>query len=363
MEDKPIYTLLECTEEYLAQRFIDKKKYLPAYLICAKNYWKKLFRNTIYAVSSEWQKLKKGEPYNYIDMPKNVVRLFSVSTTDECNKIIPLFYDNQINILSKPSQKKCKCGKCDCGGLCEDLGSMTYTTKVLFTINGIDYIEKKWVKACPNGDIIEYRVVPTKKYNTFAGDGGDYMNDYINDYDIGGAPFSDYTIVYPEFQKVICKLAVKPCGCPENTPENIDLINVHCGCYLPVNSCCRKKDCTDFLGEINDNRKGHVKISECGTKIYFIPHKGVKSLPDFLLVNYQTSGENCGDYVQVPEYALDAMFSGIDFYSKRFNNVYSLNEKNEAKYAARAAETDIISFLNPLSLEWLSNVQDAEIKY
>lgn len=365
MDDKTSYTLLECVEEYLAQRQINKKKYLDSYLVCAKNYWKHLFRNTIYAVNSEWTILKKGEPYNYLDIPKRCMRLFSVSTVDECNKQIPLYYDNQVNILTKPtfSESKCKCGKCDCGGLCDDVNSLTYTTKVLFTINGVDYIEKKWLKVCPNGDVIEYRIVPTKKYNTFEGDGGDYMDDYMNDYDIGGAPFSDYTIVYTEFQKVICKLEMKPCGCPENTPENIDLIKDNCGCYLPLTACCKKKQCHDFLGDINDNRKGYIKISECGTKIYYIPHSGVKSLPDYLLVNYQTSGENCSNYVQVPEYALDCMFTGIDHFSKRFNGAYSRSEKTEAKYAARASENELIMFLNLLNLEWLSQVQDAEIKF
>src|SRR5674476_298964 len=141
MDEEQIYTLSECVDEYLAQRQINKKKYFSSYLISSKWAWKHLFKNTIYAVNSQWFTLKKGTPYNYIDKPKNMVRLFSASITNHCNEIVPIFYDNSINVIPKPtsSQKKCGCDSCDCGGICEDVGSLTFTTKVLFTINGIDY--------------------------------------------------------------------------------------------------------------------------------------------------------------------------------------------------------------------------------
>lgn len=368
IEIADIYTLADNVDEYLILRGIDKKKYFPQFLVGAKWAWKQLFKNTIYAVNSEWLTLKAGTPYNYVDVPKGTVRLFSVATVDKhCNKIIPLFYNNTINIIPKPSasQKKCGCNDaaCDCGGTCESLNSLTYTTKVLFTINGLDYVEKTWVKLCPNGDMLQYRIVPTKKYNNFTGDPGDYNTDYMNDFLIGNPPFSDYTIEYLEFQNIICKLELQPCGCPVETPENENTLNEFCGCFMPFNSCCKKKHCDSFLGAINDHCKGEVKISECGTKIYYIPHHGEKHLPDFLLVNWQSSGENCGSYVEVPDYAIDPMFTGIDYYSKRFNNIYSLNEKTEARYQWNDAQNQIIMFLNPISLQWLSTIQDAKITW
>lgn len=359
-------TLADAVDQYLAMRSIDKKKYYTSYLISARYVWRYLFKNTIYAVSSQWFTVKKGVPYNYVDVPQGLIRLFSVSTVDKhCNKIIPLFYNNTINILQKPlpSQKKCGCQSCDCGGMCDDVNSLTYTTKVLFTINGVDYIEKTWVKVCPNGDIIEYREVPVKKYNTFAGDPGDYFTDYSNDYLIGNPPFADYTIVAEKFQNTICKLEVRPCGCPTDTPENAAKLNEFCGCFLPFNSCCKKKHCDSFLGEINNNCKGEVKMSECGTKIYYIPHRDEKTIPDFLLVNWQTSGENCDEAVQVPEYANEALWAGIDYYSKRYNNSYSLNEKAESRYMWNDQQNQLIMYLTPLSLQWLSTVQDAKILF
>lgn len=342
-----INTLADKVDEYLIMRSINKKKYYSMYLVIAKNVWRHLYQKTIYAVNSEWKTLKKGVPYDYIDMPSGVVRLFSVSTLDECGEIISLFYNNQLNTISKPATRKCGCTACDCSGLCEDVNSMVYTTTLVFTDNGTDYYEKKWVKSCANGDMIEYTETPTKKYNSFQGD---------------TSP-SDYDIVTVKSQKTLCKLTTRVCGCPEDTEENCELLNTLCGCYLPFNSCCRKKHCDHFLGAINSNKKGEVKISECGNKIYFKPHPHAKTKPEFLLVNYQTSGENCSDTVQVPEYGNEALWAGIDYYSKRYNNSYSLNEKNEAKYYFRQMENELIMYLNPLSLEWLSNVADAKILY
>lgn len=366
MADLEVSTLAEKVDEYLAFRQIDRKKYFPSYMIAAKYAWKALFQNTIYAVQSEWKELKIGEPYNYIEKPRDAVRVFNISDVNASGQQVPLFYDNTINIIPKPasSQKKCSCTSCDCSGLCDDVNSLTYTTKVLFTINGTDYIEKTWVKVCPNGDIIEYRIVPVKKYHDYAGDSGDYMNDYMNDFDIGHPPFSNYDIVYLEFQRIICKLQMKPCGCPDNIQSNVDLLIQHCGCFLPCNAWCnnRRRD-KSFLGEINGTCRGSIKVNECGDKFYYIPHRGVDTVPEFLLINYQTGGAPCNEIVQVPDYADDAMFCGIDWYSKRFNNSYSQFEKNESKYAFNAAQNDLILFLNNINLEWLSTVQDAEIRY
>lgn len=362
------YTITELTEEYLVERQINKKKYFAGYLIYAKNAWKRIFTRTIFSVQSEWMTLKKGTPYNYIDVPRGMSRLFSIAEEDHCGNAVEIFYNPRLNSVPKPDTKKCGCDQCDCGGTCEDANAFTYTTKILFTQNNIDYIEKTWLKTCPNGDVIEYREVPTKKYNSFAGDGGDYMIDYNNDYNIP-APFSDYTIVTEKFQKIICKLKVYPCGCPVDSPDNTELLLTVCGAHFCGFHRCSGGRYQDKLGNINDEYRGEVKISSCGTKIFYKPsnhhHHGspVKKLPEFLLVNFQTSGENCDSQVMVPAYAVEAMKYGIDYFYKRFNNSFSRIDKDHAKYAFVNEENDIISFLNPISLEWLGSVQDGQILF
>lgn len=363
------YTLDHLVDLYFAQRQINKKKYFASYLINASLAWKQLFRNTIYAVQTEWVPLKRGTPYNYVDIPKGSIRFFSASEVDRHGQIVPLYYDSLLNIIPKPTDKKCGCNQCDCSGLCDDLNSVVYTTKLLFTINGVDYYEKDWVKYCKNGDIIEYREVPTKKYNDFSGDGGDYNDDYNDDYSTQPPPFSDYTIVTETFQKVICTLKVKPCGCPESIPENEEKVNGCCASFFPLFGHRHRHHYESFLGDINSNHRGSVKMSECGTKLYYKQpihhgHRGHEhKLPDYLLISYQLSGEDCNTSVQVPELAEETMFFGIDYYSKRFNMSFTRPEREEAKYAWNDAQNKLLLELNPISLEWLSNIQDAVIRY
>lgn len=368
------YNIAQVTDQYLMSRGIRNKKYIPQYQLAAKLAWKDLFKNTIWSVQSQWQTLRKGDPYNYIDVPPGMQRLFSVCLTNHCNNIVPLYYNTDINIVPKPKVNSCGCSSCTCsGGICDDISSLTKITKFLFSVGPIDYYETDWLKVCPNGDIIEYREVPTKKYNNFIGDGGDYNNDYNNDYLTENPPFSDYTIVTEKFQNVLCKLDVKPCGCPENSVSNEEIFLQHCGGFCqPFSKCIinqKKKHCARVIEDTNyDTCLGTIKMSECGTKIFYIPHpvkpgQPSPKMPDYLLVNFQTSGENCNTMVLVPEYALETMFYGIDHKSKRFSSAINFKEKQAIKNEWRDAQNSLILFLNPFSLDRLAQIQDTPILF
>jgi hypothetical protein len=365
----PCYTLSEVLDEYLINRGVNKKKYYARYLVIAKRAWTKLFQNTLWVTKNVWLTIQKGEPYNYVNVPTDCVRLFSVNIEDHCRNIQPLYYNSNLNVMPKPTVKKCGCQVCNCGGLCEDVNSFTLTTKLLFTINGVEYFEKQYLKYCTNGDILEYREIPVKKYNDFIGGAGDFNDDFNNDYSTGDSPLSNFNIVTEKTQRKICTLTVRPCGCPDNTPDNQTLLLNTCGCHLPFFNHHRQKHCHDFLGDINGNHFGEVKLSDCGTKIFFRPtphhrhhiHPHHNKIPDFLLLNYQTNGLDIDSAVQVPDYAIEALFTSIDWRSKRFNGSYSLTEKQAAKYEFRDEENELILFLNALSLDFLANVQDSPV--
>jgi hypothetical protein len=363
----PVILLGEAVDKYLAIRGVDKKKYYSRYLIVAGEIWKDIFQKTLWATKSVWKELKEDSPYPSIDIPPDCTRLFSVAIADECGLIQPLYYNSQLNILPKPTTRNCgcSCGECD---VCGDINAMSVTTKELFTINGTIYYEKTWLKYCSNGDILEYTETPTKKYNTFTGDGGDYNDDYNNDYDIGSNPLADFTIVTVTAQKKVCTLATKPCGCPQQTVENECIISEYCGCLLPLFSCRKDRHRKQFFENVNNNHRGEVKISECETKIFYNPSKKWRRVtnaqhPDFLLVNYQSNGIEPGQETQVPEYAEMALFAGIDWLSKQFNGTYSLLEKREAKAFYNDQQSEVIKFLNPLSLERINAIQDTTIKW
>lgn len=375
IEPAPCYTLSEGVDEYLITRGIDKKKYFTKYMVIAQRIWQEIFWNTLWVVKTVWQPLKKGEPYDYIDMPHDKMRLFSVNTTDDCGKIVPLFYNNQINVVSRPRERKCGCTACDCGGICEDVNSLQVTTRVLFTILGTDYVEKTWLKYCPNGEVWEYKIVPTKKYNSFTGASGDFDQAYNDDFTIGGGALSNFSIVNETLQRKICTLTTKPCGCPDETPVNQQLLLDNCGCFLPFFSKRRQCYCDPFLADPAPNIYGQVKVSECGTKIFFKPPLQrfreqcvvgpgpIPRLPKFLQVSYQTNGKTVDAQTLIPDFALLALWCGIDWRSKLFNSRYPWNEKKGMEYQYNDAVNKIILYLNAFNLETLSAIQDAPIPW
>ncbi len=360
----PTLTLSAAVDQYMAENGIDSRKYGAKYLITAKWAWKKLFLNTLYVVQSTWEPLKKGEPYNYIDVPRGLVRLLSVGNPDKCGNIQPLYYNPQLNIIAKPTNKKCGCNQCNCDGLCEELNSLSVTTKELFTINGVTYYEKTWIKTCPNGDILEYKETPAKKYNDYIGNAGDFNPDFNPDFNVGNADLSNFSIVTETTQRKLCAVTVKPCGCVETTPENEAILLEHCGCQF--NHCCKRgrRHCEQFLENINNNRRGEIKISECGTRIYFKPSHDTHNInltnPEYLLVNWQSNGEIVGQQVQVPEYAYDALCAGIYYRVTKRNGKYNLSERLEAERMWEKENNNVITFLNQLSLSFLSDVGDAQ---
>lgn len=362
------YTLYDTVNELMSLNQINQKKYIASYLIAAKQAWRDLFWNTLYITNSVWKTVQAGDPYPFIYVPRDCQRILYVGREDHCGDVKPLYYNNTMNVIAKPKEKKCGCSGCECGGLCEDLNAATFTTKVLFTINGIEYVEKIWIKYCKNGDIIEYKEVPVKKYNSFTGDGGDFNNDFNNDYSIGGGGLSDFSIITETFQRKICALETYPCGCPVDNETNECLVRDFCSCFMPFFGHRRKKDCAHFLVDTNISEFGAVKISECGTKIYFKPgkhHGREKKIPDFLQIAYQTNGDPTllDQQIQVPEYAKVAMWAGTFHYIKYFNPKYTQNEKQFAKWAFNAEINSLITFLNPLSLQDLADIQDLPMRW
>lgn len=362
------YTLSEIVDRFLMRSHISKKKYFAMYLTLAEEVWEDIFQNTLWVVKSAWLPTKAGKPYNYVSVPSDCLRLLSIGDTDKCGLIQPLFYNNQLNIISKPLTKKCGCSCPSCGGLCNDVNSMVATTKLIFTINGVPYYQKMWTEYCKNGDILEYTETPVKKYNSTTGDGGDFNDDFNNDYSIGVAPFSDYTIEYIKAQRVICHLETEECGCPTESESNEQTLINSCGCYINWGCRTKRKCCNQYFENVNNNQRGEVKLSECGTKIFYKPSKNWRNVsdketPDYLLVNYQSSGQTVGADTLVPKYARNLMYASLDCGRKEYNSAYSQREKDGAFYKKEDERNRLVAYLNPISLEFLAEVQDINIKW
>ena len=362
------FTIQQAVDLYYIDNEVAKKKYMAATIVTARFVWKDIFKNTLWTTLSEWKTVQKGDPYDYVLVPENAERIFSVSVVDDCGNLVPIYYNNRLNIVRKPTVKKCGCTVCNCAGLCADANALQMTTKLIFTINGVNYYQKIWVETCNNGDVIEYTETPVKKYNDLTGDGGDFNDDYNDDFSIGQVPFSDFTIIYIKAQRKICKLEVLPCGCPVESESNIEIFNTFCGCFLDCCSPRKKKCCDDFLANPNPNFRGEVKLSECNTKIYYKPSNHWRQIsnrktPEFLLINFQTNAETCNENVLIPEYALAVLFDGIDLAKKKRKDKYSINEKLAAKWQYEDSRNKLILYLNPFSLEELAAIQESVIRW
>lgn len=359
-------TISEATDLYIIHRGINKKKYFSRYLNIGKYVWQDIFQKTLWVVNSVWEPLRQEGDRFYINIPPNAQTVFSVGVVDHCDLIQPLYYNNQINVVAKPKESGCGCNKCDCAGLCQATNSLQVTTKLIFTINGVNYYQKCWVEYCKNGDVLEWCEIPTKKYNSIVGDGGDFNNDYNNDYLIGAAPFSDYTIEIVKTQKKLCKLEVKECGCPVETEENNELFLNCCGFYMDWSCQNKNRHCKEFFENVNNNHYGEVKLSDCGTKMYYRPSKkwqqvtGQK-MPKHLLVNFQTNGQYVGQEIQIPTYANMCYWAGLDYRSKVFNDRYSMGEKKIAEYKYNDEKALVISYLNPIDIVFMASVQNLSI--
>jgi hypothetical protein len=73
----PVSMLSETVDKYLAIRGIEKKKHYSKYLIIAGEIWKDIFQKTLFSTKSVWKELKDGDPYPYVDIPRDNSRLLS----------------------------------------------------------------------------------------------------------------------------------------------------------------------------------------------------------------------------------------------------------------------------------------------
>lgn len=362
MSNCPTITLNEVADRYSIYAGDDSRKYLKRYLVIAQDVFSELFAQTMFTVNNEYLELKKGDPYNYIDVPGNMQRFLGVSVKDKCGNLKPLWYNQNLDVIKKPKRKPCGCNACDCGGLCEAIGGIVVNTKEVVLLNPqssppnqpTTYTEYQWLKYCPNGDIYEYRQIPTLKY-TFTP--GAYDDSYDESYEIGDESSSVVTV---NLSKKLCSLEVAPCGCPIQNEKNEKCFYEYCGCYLNTlnPSVVRRnaywKECNYWAGE--------CKMSDCGTRIYI---KWVECLEKnhHLLLSYQTNGVDINGNSQVPNNVATklAMYAGIDYHKMMVNPRYTRNEKQTALWAYEDKKNELIKWLNPLSTEWARSLPDVAI--
>lgn len=338
----PELTLGEAADLYEIFRGNETRKGYKRNIILIGEVWKELFQSTLFVTQSKWMQLKKGDPYNYVDIPNNCLRFLSASIEDECHNLKPLDYKQDLNVIIKPKVKACGCEvDCGCGGLCESIGGLTSTFKTVI-INGQPYTETTWIKSCPNGDIMEYRSIPTLKF-TF--DRGAYDESYDVSYDIGD---SSSEVVFYNLSRKICNLDKAPCGCPVQTEKNERCFYELCGEY--INPLVRRNHCDKYYTR-NNYFSGECKLSTCGTRL-FIKH--VENFADNqqILVSFQTTGISPDEETVVPDYSKMALFTGVDYYRNLFNDRINPRIKEAQYYKYVDEQNKLIVYKNRIAIEF-----------
>lgn len=347
-EECPIFSLSEVTDGYLLRTGNDRRKYYARYFSIAGDVYRELARTIMPTSSSMKVEVQYDvyEPFPFIWKPKGMMRFFGVWVTNKKGQLIQTLYDDKIDVYPAPPRKR-KCG-CNQTPLCDCIDDLQVTL-IPRVIDGTTYMEKAWVKCCPNGDVLEYREVPVKSYGT---EGGSYSNDYGEDYDIINEGSNVATLF---FTKNLGRLETKPCGCPVDSDHNRDLIYNKCGSH-----CCNSRECK-IWHEKTFSCTGRIKWSACGEKLYLVDVK-----PDHdgcVLISAQYDAIKCGEEVFVWEYARSAMWAGIDRHSTMYNPRIAMSQKEGSRQNYEAEKNRLFEFLNPLNSDRLFRSVTSEIKF
>lgn len=324
----PYLSLTDTTNEYMLATLNDRRKYFLNYLSHAKWIWKSLLWNTLWAVKHKYIEVDCTTSPHSIPIPKDMVRFINLSVIDDCDKMRSLSFDENMNVLPPPATKNVcsQCGESDVLGQC--VNDITIIQKNV-VIDNETFVEKIWKKVYANGDMVEIRQVPVKKYDT-------------------AESASEYEITYETIERHICKLETKPCGCIKATDENKTLITEHCGCMF--NGCFGKLCDTTFAKK--NAKFGAMKIQDGRIWVRNNTYKQ-------LILSYQTNGDCNDSELMIPEYAVNAIIFGIDYRAKALAPGYDRFEKKEAERAWNRAQQELLEFLNPIIMTEFMNAQMA----
>jgi len=331
----PKYTLAEVVEDYLIRTFNQRRKYFSNYMRIGQDVYKDIYRTILPTIKSKYVKVYPADannPFPFVYLPDGMVKFFGASVTNKNRDLIQVVYNAELNVFTKPAEnpKGCGCSNSVCD--CIDNLQVVMTDKI---IDGDTYVQKDWVVCCDNGDVMQYSEIPVKKYGT---DGGDYSEDYGNDYDIindGG------NVVTIQVYKKLGRLETKDCGCPIESENNKDIVFKKCGCFLGL-----KPDCCKIWYDKKLECTGEMKFSECGTKLYL---KNVKDDDGYVVVSGQMDPVKCGDEIEVDDYAREAIISGIAAFSAVHHPRVSATDKREAERRYLRDKTKLFEYMNPLN--------------
>ena len=391
----PKYSLVETVNGYLLRQGNLSRKYFPKYMAIAEDIYAKLYTTIMPTTISKYVEVFPADENNkhpYIKKPFGMTRFFGVDITNKHNELIQVFYNDKLNVFTKPPVQKTGCG-CTSTDLCDCIDNLEVVRTEKFTHSGITYYEKKWIKCCDNGDVLEYTENPVLNGscstwelagsitgNAFFSytlcDGTLVSNQEVDDTGItvcvsdnapiiimsgdgvksrNGSCSTNQEVVVLKTYKNLGRLETKPCGCPIESEANTDLIFNKCGCYLGAKPKC----CKVWYNRSRIDCTGEMKWSECGNKLYLI---NVKDDDGFVVAHYQVDPVTCGGEIMIDQFARWPIWYGIDYESNVFNPRSNPNMLREAERRYLKSINEYFDYLNPMDADRFFNIPSAEIK-
>lgn len=339
------YTLDQAMQLYCHLQGNDNMRGLKGLMVKAKLVWGEIFNNTLWNYTSEWLPVQGGNPYPYIMLPDDISLFMGIYDEVQAHKgrniLVPLDFDNKISVLAKKVLKACSCTQsCNCGNNCETANSFV-REEIEHEIDGDTYIENKWVETCKNGDVIEWREVPAKVYSQGIVTGEFDPQEFGSEFSVGETTYDVETVT---LQRRICTLKTKPCGCIDESEYNATLLKDYCGVDTTIRNFMFENFCNTRRGKTVLRRD-----EENPLKIYI-----VGEIKDQYFLKSQRFGAS--ENSLVPEYALRALWFGVQWYSDMLNPS-TRNVAQASKFDYTGACKDVIKHLNPISQRALDNLQ------
>lgn len=266
---------MRCVNAAIIDSYEDIGKTQERYAFWAARHIRTLTRQ-ILKTSPRYAIITVNRSTNTATLPIDCDELTFVGVLDDNNEKIPLKVKNNLG-NSKYEEIACedKCPKCNQDtAICNDL-AITEDTK-LVTIN----------------DSVYEQTVVKKLYP----DGSYFLETRIPLWDIEAE-----TVVYTTQKELVANLSLKPCGCIDDSAENIEVIrtcapDVYCCYYANCNNSCTQ----DYGGYKVFEEMGLIQLDNIGKfKKIYIEYRGF--LP-----------KKNGQY-QVPEVAFETVVEHIKF--------------------------------------------------
>lgn len=323
--------LSEAVDMFMSLQNNSNQNHKLLYRTSGRMIWKELLGDTLTSVRSVYVAVDQST--KRFTLPKDIMRLYSISFVDKCGIIHPIFYDENVStleLLDFNNEDSCGCQKCKGkDSLCSIFETVTYTDTVAeVSIEGTTdtFRIRKYVIRDVLGKVTE-------------------VTEYYGPYDVNGSPTNDE--IFKTTKEVICNLELDDNGCVCNSHVNNQIVETHLRCYM---SCRKHHEKIDPEIPATHNRFGYYTEIEGEDKVMKI----TSSKEDVLsvLVSYQSTGDNLdfSEYI-IPEYALRAFYDGIYELSNRYVPGTTDRQKlvNQREY--KKATNKLRGKLRPIKLE------------